>query len=200
MACPLTTLTVPIGVPLSKNVTAPVSPDPVGGNTVAVKVTGWPATEGLAEVRSPRLVGCPAHRDRRGLADELATKPGAPPYEAVTESEPTGSVVTSMLAVVTPSVVDNSEVPSVVPSSVKVTVPSGFDVPEVGVTVAVSVIALTDVDAGGDGTMVVVVDIGATLSTMVADEVAKLASPLYVTVMLCMPSRVVRLGARRLQR
>ncbi len=72
-------------------------------------------------------------------ADELARKPGPPPYEAVTGSEPTGSVVTSMLADVTPSVVDNVEVPSAVPSSVNVTAPSGVAVPVVGATVAVRV-------------------------------------------------------------
>ncbi len=52
---------------------------------------------------------------------------------------PTGSVVVSMLAEVTPSVVVTVEAPSVVPSTLKVTVPSGTATPVVGATVAVSV-------------------------------------------------------------
>ena len=126
-------------MPLSKNVTAPVSPDPVVGKTVAVRVTVWPAAEGLTEVRRPRVVGALLTVTDAALTDELARKPAPPPYEAVTESEPTGSVVTSMLADVTPPVVDNVEEPSAVPLSVNVTVPSGFAVPAVGATVAVSV-------------------------------------------------------------
>ena len=55
------------------------------------------------------------------------------------ESEPRGSVVRSMLADVTPSVVDNVDDPSVVPSEVNVTLPTGSAVPVVGATVAVSV-------------------------------------------------------------
>ena len=73
------------------------------------------------------------------LVDELARNPAPPPNEATTESEPTGNVVRSMLADVTPSVVDSVEEPRFVPLTVKVTVPSGIAVPDVGATVAVSV-------------------------------------------------------------
>ena len=57
----------------------------------------------------------------------------------MTKSEPTGSVVTSMLAVVTPAVVVSMEEPSVVPLTLNVTVPPGSVVPDVGATVLVSV-------------------------------------------------------------
>ena len=56
VACPFTTVAVPIRAPSSKNVTVPVSPEPVVGKTVAVKVTDWPAAEGLTEVSRPRVV------------------------------------------------------------------------------------------------------------------------------------------------
>ena len=87
-------------------------------------------------MKRPRLVGVLLTTTCAAAADELARKPAPPPYEAVTKSEPTGSVVTSMLAVVTPSVVDSTEEPSVVPLTLNVTVPSGSVVPDVGVTVA----------------------------------------------------------------
>ena len=52
-----------------------------------------------------------------------------------------GNVVRSMLAELTPSVVDSTESPSGTPLRVNETVPSGFAAPDVGVTVAVSVTA-----------------------------------------------------------
>ena len=52
------------------------------------------------------------------------------------------------------------------PSTLKDTDPSGFAVPDVGLTVAVSVTLWPDVDAAGDGTSVVVVDTGDTFSVM----------------------------------
>ncbi len=50
---------VPRGVPLSKKVTLPVGVPPAGAVTVAVKVAGWPATEGLVddEVVVPVVAG-----------------------------------------------------------------------------------------------------------------------------------------------
>ena len=75
------------------------------------------------------------------------------------ESVPTGSVVTRMLAVVTPAVVDSVELPSVVvPLSVNVTDPVGFAVPDVGATVAVSVTGCPYVAELGDAMTDVVVD------------------------------------------
>ena len=74
-----------------------------------------------------------------GLVDTLGRKSALPPKEATTESAPTGNVVVSMLADVTPSVVVNVEVPSAVPSTLKVTEPSGMAAPVTGVTVAVNV-------------------------------------------------------------
>ena len=50
-----------------------------------------------------------------------------------------GSVVSSMLAELTPFVVDTTEVPSGLPLRMNDTDPSGFAVPDVGLTVAVSV-------------------------------------------------------------
>ena len=46
---PLPSRVVPRGLPLSKKVTLPVGVPPAGAVTVAVKVTGWPATEGLVD-------------------------------------------------------------------------------------------------------------------------------------------------------
>ena len=93
-------------------------------------------------------------------ADELAKKSALPPYEAVTESDPRGNVVRSMLADVTPSVVDNIEVPSAVAVEAERDGAVGAAVPVVGATVAVSVTLWPDVDADGDGTTLVVVDTG----------------------------------------
>ena len=74
-------------------------------------------------------------------------------------SVPTGSVVTRMLAVVTPAVVDSEDVPSdVVPLSVNVTEPLGFAEPDVGATVAVSVTGWPYVAVFGDAMTDVVVD------------------------------------------
>jgi hypothetical protein len=57
VAWPPETFPVPIWAPLSKKVTVPVSPVPVVGVTVAVKVTDWPEVEGLRELCRLRLVG-----------------------------------------------------------------------------------------------------------------------------------------------
>ena len=112
------------------------------------------------------------------LADELGRKPALPLNEAITESEPTGNVVRSMLVDVTPSVVDSVEEPRFVPLTVKVTVPSGIAVPDVGATVAVSVTLCPDVDADGDGATLVVVGTGEMFSAIVPAEPVKPASPL----------------------
>src|ERR1700728_4308844 len=114
VACPLETVPVPIRTPFSKNVTVPVSPDPVLGKTVAVRVTDAPTADGLSEERRPRVVDALVTVTDAARADELARKLALPAYEAVTESIPWGSVVVSMLVSVTPSVVDNTEEPSAV--------------------------------------------------------------------------------------
>jgi hypothetical protein len=139
VACPFETLLVPMDVSLSKKVTVPVSPEPVVGKTVAVSVTDCANGEGLSEVSRPRLVGALLTATGAVVADELARKSAPPSNEAVMESEPSASVVRSMLAVVTPPLVDRVEEPSVVPLSANVTVPVGSAAPDVGATVAVSV-------------------------------------------------------------
>src|ERR1019366_3141171 len=51
VAIPLLNVPVPIGLPPSRNVTDPVGVPPPGatGETVAVKVTDWPKTEGFTD-------------------------------------------------------------------------------------------------------------------------------------------------------
>ncbi len=71
--------------------------------------------------------------------------------------------------------------------SVNDTAPSGSAVPDVGLTVAVSVTLWPVVDAAGDGTSVVVVDTGDTLSVVAPSEAVKFESPLYATVMSWVP-------------
>src|ERR1700722_15553505 len=93
-----------------------------------------------------------------------------------------GSVVSSMLAELTPFVVDTTDVPSGFPLRMNDTAPSGFAVPDVGLTVAVSVTLWPDVDAAGDGTSAVVVDTGDTFSVMAPADAVKFASPPYATV------------------
>ena len=137
----------------------------------------------MAEDRSPRVVVAVVTVTEPAPEDELARNPAPPPYEAVTESEPIGNVVRSMLAVVMPFVVDSTELPSDAPLRMNETVPSGFAVPNVGATVAVSVTLCPDVDADGDDTRAVVVDTGATSSADAPTEAVKFASPLYVAVM-----------------
>ena len=92
------------------------------------------------------------------------------------------SFVSSMLAELTPSAVDTTEVPSGLPLSMNDTDPSGSAVPDVGLTVAVSVTLWPEVDAAGEGTTAVVVDTGDTCSVMAPADAAKFASPEYATV------------------
>ncbi len=74
-------------------------------------------------------------------------------------SLPTGRLVTVMVAVVTPAVVESEELPSVVvPLSVNVTDPVGFADPDVGATVAVSVTPWPNVVLVGAAATDVVVD------------------------------------------
>ena len=132
----------------------------------------------MAEARSPSVVDALVTLTVAALADELGRKPALPLNDAPTESEPSGSVVRSMLVDVTPSVVDSVEEPRFVPLTVKVTLPSGIAVPDVGATVAVSVTLCPDVDADGDGVTLVVVGTGETFSAIVPAEPVKPASPL----------------------
>src|SRR5580698_2447565 len=124
--------------PFSKNVTVPVSPDPVAGKTLAVSVVGVTAVDASVAAQSPTVVDALVTTTDVASA-ELGRKSGLPPYDAVTESDPRGSVVSSMLAELTPSAVDTTEVPSGLPLSMNDTDPSGSAVPDVGLTVAVSV-------------------------------------------------------------
>jgi hypothetical protein len=85
-----------------------------------------------------------------------------------------------MLVIVTPSVVDNVDVPMGCPSSVKVTYPVGSAVAALEATVAVNEIGSPVVDVWEDTVIDVVVGRGATVSVRVALEGRKSASPLYV--------------------
>ena len=137
VACPFVTGLVPRLMPFSKNVTVPVSPDPVVGKTFAVSVVGAPG--GWTCRPPPRAQGGGRlrHDDGRrvgGTGEEVRL----PLYDAVTESDPRGNVVSSMLAELMPFVVDTTEPPRR-PRSMNDTEPSGSAVPDVGLTVAVSV-------------------------------------------------------------
>ena len=104
----------------------PVSPEPVDGNTLAVKVTGCPEVDGLAELPRHKSVEALLTVTKAAVLDALAPKSRSPPNEAVMALTPSGRVVRSMLVVVTPSSVVSVDVPIGVPSSVKVTLPVGF--------------------------------------------------------------------------
>ena len=119
------------------NVTMPVGLPPAGavGVTVAVKVTIWLYTDGLASEES--TVALAACVTVCGSMDEvLEVKLGLPPYTAVRSCEPRAS--SAVVNVATPDPL-SAWVPIVVPPSLNVTVPSGTPAPgAVAVTVAVS--------------------------------------------------------------
>jgi hypothetical protein len=159
-------------------VTVPVSPEPVDGNTLAERVTGCPEVDGSSEL--PRLSSVVARLTVTSaeVPDVLAPKLGSPPNEAPMELTPRGSVVRSMLVVVTPPVVDSVDVPIGVPSSLKVTLPVGFASPALAVTVAVKETGSPVVVVRDDAVTDVVVGCGATVSVTAAVEGRKSALPL----------------------
>jgi hypothetical protein len=114
LACPFVNVPVPRLVEPSRNVTIPVAPVV----TVAVNVTAWSEVEGFNEDESP-TVGVPlltVTTVAGEVAGLLFTSPGV---LAVIGSEPTGSVVTVIVA--TPLTI--GAVPITVPPSVNVTGP-----------------------------------------------------------------------------
>ena len=78
VAVPPETPPVPMEVPLSKKVTVPVSPEPVVGWTVAVKVTDCPDVDGLRELPRLRLVGALLTTWEMVVVVELPTKLPSP--------------------------------------------------------------------------------------------------------------------------
>ncbi len=68
-----------MGPPLSKKVTVPLSPAPLAGMTVAVKVTDCPKVEGLTELPSPRVVGDWLTVTEAGVVVALGRNPVPPP-------------------------------------------------------------------------------------------------------------------------
>ncbi len=79
VAVPAETLPVPMEPPLSKKVTVPVSPEPVVGWTVAVKVTDCPDVDGLSELPRLTLVGAWLTTWHTVLVVELPMKLPSPP-------------------------------------------------------------------------------------------------------------------------
>jgi hypothetical protein len=123
------------------------------------------------------------------------TKFASPPYEAVIEAMPTGSVVIERVAIPLPFKVP---VPRAVVPFRKVTVPVGTVVFPAGpATDAVKVTLVPKVIEVADAASLVVEAVGvivaATTVTVTAgeEEVAKLESPAYEAVMECVPTAKV---------
>ena len=93
------------------------------------------------------------------------------------ELTPSGSVVRSMLVVVTPPDVVSVDVPSGAPLSEKVTLPVGFATLVLAATVAVNETASPEVDVPDDAVTDVVVETGATVSVRAAVDGRKSAFP-----------------------
>ena len=77
------------------------------GVTVAVRVTAWPTADGLGDVVNIVAVG--SRTTCIKVADVLRVSLASPPYDAVSELEPSGSV--ERVSVAVPAV--NVPVPSV---------------------------------------------------------------------------------------
>lgn len=133
-------MTVPIPVPLSRNVTVPVGAPPAEVVTVAVNVTACPPTAGLSDEVSAVDVA-------RGLmvsatAEELlGAKFVSPEYCAKIECEPV--VSEEIVNAACPALA--APVPSDAPLSKKLTLPDGVPV-AVLLTVAVSVIGCPKIE------------------------------------------------------
>ena len=115
--------TVPRLVAPSKNVTVPLGVPAPGGitETIAVKVTDWPSTDGFTEELTVVLVDALFTVWVIGLL-VLGTKLPSPLYVAVIECDPAVSIFVAKVARPELTV----PVPKVVPPSRKVTVPDGF--------------------------------------------------------------------------
>jgi hypothetical protein len=142
---------VPNVVVPSRNVTVPVA---VLGDTVAVKVTDCPNTDGFADDATAVVVLVfPTFWVTAVLV--LPLKLASPPYWAVIEKLPEWVNVTVSVAVPVP---DNALDPIVAVPLRNVTVPVGVPAPgEVTLTVAVKVTACATADGLGDEASAVVV-------------------------------------------
>src|ERR1700733_362979 len=136
-AAPELMLAVPSEVVPSKNATEPVG-EPEFAETVAVRVTAWFVVAGLGDAASAVVVVA-------GVSELTVSATGeeverlkllSPPYCAVRVCEP--EVIEFSCNVTVPEL-PRVALPMEAPPSKKVTVPVG--VPEVAVTVAVSVMA-----------------------------------------------------------
>jgi len=148
-ACPFaSSVTICNTVLLSRNVTEPEAvPDPGAlTETVAVKVTGWPATVGSAEDVSAVVV---ASLFTVWVKDvELAEKLASPPYAAVMRCDPIAKVEVLQLA---RPLASSDTVASAVEPSLKVTLDVGTPLPgEVAVTVAVNVTCWPNTEVEAD--------------------------------------------------
>ena len=154
---PSDSVPVPKLVPSAKNCTWPVGTPGAGttGATVAVKVTGWPNTDGLTVAVTPVIV------EAAGLtvwvigAEVLGLKLPSPAYVAVTAWVPPARVAIE-LAVANPS--PRGTVWRSAPSTKNDTVPVGPPAPgATGATVAVKVTGWPKVEGLGEDPTVVVV-------------------------------------------
>ena len=133
-----------MAVPPSRKVTLPAGVPAPGllAVTVAVKVTDFPNTDGLAEELADVVV--PYFTVCVSLEEVLPLKFASPPYDALIEWEPTASVLVTNVAWPEPFRVP---VPRVLEPSLKVTVPVGVPAPGLfAVTVAVKVTDCPDTD------------------------------------------------------
>src|ERR1051326_1458248 len=131
-AFPLLRVAVPRTVAPSRNCTVPVAPE---GDTVAVKVTGWPYPDGFADDANV-AVAAALTTVCTHAGDVLAMYPPSPPNAAVMECVPTASSGT--LSCAAPALI--VAVPSEVAPSKNCTVP----VAPAGVTVAVNCTARSE--------------------------------------------------------
>ncbi len=169
------TLPWPMFVPPSEKVTTPVGvPGPVT-DTVAVKVTFWPQTDGLTE-DTTAVVVFPLPTDCVTVP-VLARKLLSPPYEAVRVWLPTARLEVLKLAVVVPALVVNVPWPRLVPPSEKTTRPVGLPGP-LPVTVAAKVTFWPEADGLTEDTTTVVLLALLTVCVKLAVLARKLLSPL----------------------
>jgi hypothetical protein len=145
---PLVTAAVPRLTVPSWNVMLPVA---LAGNTMAVRVTGWPAFAGLGKAAMPVVVGLlPAAAATVTVTarEALPLKAVSPLYAAVRERVPAARMAVDSEAI--PPV--TFTVPIAAPPSLKVTVPVALE----GVTVAVKVTVWPAMAEAGDAASVVV--------------------------------------------
>jgi hypothetical protein len=160
----------------------PGVPDPGAvALTVAVNVTDWPTTDGLADELTLVLVS--ALSTACVIApDVLVLKLPSPPYTAVIEWLPTASE--EIFNVATPPL--NVPVPIVVTPSLNVTVPLGVPDPgALALTVAVKVTFCPNTEGVSDVPTLVLVSVLFTTCVKSADVLPlKLPSPLYTAVIV----------------